>query len=319
MAEQQQQQPQGGALVRRDTVEVVAERVRKFQESGQLHLPANYSAENAMKSAWLILQAAADKTGKPVLQACTQASIANALLDMVVQGLNPAKKQGYFVAYGNQLTFQRSYFGAMAVTKRVAGANDIFAQVVWKGDEFEFGVVNGRKTIVKHIQRIENVGGEIVAAYCIIDMADGRQVTDIMTMDQIRQSWKKSKMSPDADTSTHKQYPEEMARKTVINRACKALINSSSDDHLFLESFNRADEALADEDMDEEIAANANAEVIDVQAERGEEPPPGGDEAPAPEPAPAPPEPIQYDHGRPRPISRGQGHTGQQALAGPGF
>jgi recombination protein RecT len=40
-----------------------------------------------------------------VLQACTRDSIANALLDMAVQGLNPAKKQGYFIAYGKQLVF----------------------------------------------------------------------------------------------------------------------------------------------------------------------------------------------------------------------
>lgn len=311
MTNAQEQQTQGAALVRRDTVEVVAEKVRKFQESGQLHLPANYSAENAIKSAWLILQAAVDKTGKPVLQACTQASIANALLDMVVQGLNPSKKQGYFIAYGNQLAFQRSYFGAMAVCKRITGAKDIDAQVVWKGDEFEYGVVNGRKAVIKHVQRLENVGGEIVAAYCIIDMADGRQVTDIMTMDQIRQSWKKSKMSPDADTSTHKQYPEEMARKTVINRACKVLINSSSDDNLFLESFNRADEVMGDEDLAEEIAANANGAVIDVHVEETEESP-----NTSPEPH------LAAQNGSP--LGRGQnsGGTAKQETpvgTGPGF
>ncbi len=78
-----------------------------------------------MKSAWLILQAAVDKDKKPVLEVCSKNSIANALLDMVVQGLNPAKKQCYFIAYGNGLACQRSYFGTMAVTKQVAGAKEI--------------------------------------------------------------------------------------------------------------------------------------------------------------------------------------------------
>lgn len=105
------------ALVKRDTVDVVAEKVRQFQERGEIHFPANYSPENAMKSAWLLLQTVQDKNYKPALETCTKDSIANSLLDMVVQGLNPAKKQGYFIVYGTKLTFQRSYFGTMAVTK----------------------------------------------------------------------------------------------------------------------------------------------------------------------------------------------------------
>lgn len=306
MTSAQQQQPQqGGTLVRRDTVDIVAEKIRHFQESRQLHLPANYSAENALKSAWLILQAAVDKDKKPVLQSCTQASIANALLDMVVQGLNPAKKQGYFIAYGNQLTFQRSYFGTMAVCTRVTGAREIYAQVVWKGDEFEYAIERGKKKILKHVTRIENVGGEIVAAYCTIEFSDDREFTDIMTWDQIQKAWSKSKMNPNDKNSTHSQFPEEMARKTVINRTCKAWINSSSDDHLFLESFNRADEAMEDADLAEEIAANANSEVIDIEPEpaREEDTPP-----PAPEP---PAEPSR----------RNGAAAAQQSLVGtgPGF
>src|SRR5690606_24667209 len=105
------------ALVKKDTVDVVAEKVRQFQERGEIHFPTNYSPENALKSAWLVLQETKDKNGKPVLQSCTKNSIANALLNMVVQGLTPAKQQGYFIAYGQQLVFQRSYFGTMAVTK----------------------------------------------------------------------------------------------------------------------------------------------------------------------------------------------------------
>lgn len=299
------QQPQGGnALVRRDTVDIVAEKIRQFQENRQLHLPANYSAENALKSAWLILQAAVDKDKKPVLQSCTQASIANALLDMVVQGLNPAKKQGYFIAYGNQLVFQRSYFGTMAVCKRVTGAKDIYTQVVWKGDEFEYAIERGRKKILKHVQRIENVGKEIVAAYCVIELPDGREYTDIMTWEQIKRSWSKSRNNPDAENSTHKQFPEEMAKKTVINRACKALINSSSDDDLFLESFNRADEIADDEGLAEEITTNANGEIIDVDSG-----PAGEEDTPTPE---SPAEPSR----------RNMATAAQQSLVGtggPGF
>jgi len=190
------------------------------------------------------------------------------LLDMAVQGLNPAKKQGYFIAYGKQLVFQRSYFGTMAVTKRVAGAKDIFAEVVYKGDEFEYTIKNGNKYITKHIQRIENVDpNNIVAAYCTIVFDDDRQFTDVMTWDEIQKAWSKSKMNPDKEGSTHKDFAQEMARKTVINRACKRYLNSSDDGSLLMYHVNRADEVVAEAEVEAEIEENANQELIDIDAD----------------------------------------------------
>jgi recombination protein RecT len=256
------------ALVKKDTVDVVAAKVREFQEKGELHFPPNYSPENAMKSAWLILQNTFDREKRPALQVCTRDSIANALLDMVVQGLNPAKKQGYFIVYGKQLVFQRSYFGTMAVTKRVTGAKDIFAQVVYEGDEFEFEIIRGRKKVTKHKQTLASIsGGKIVAAYCTIILDDEREFTEIMTWDEIQQAWKKSKQNPDKEGSTHQEFPQEMAKKTVINRTCKAYLNSSDDSSLVMRHFNRQDDVIAEAEVEAEIAENANSEVIDVQAE----------------------------------------------------
>jgi len=256
------------ALVKKDVVDVVGKKVQEFVSRGELHLPPNYSVENAMKSAWLILQNTFDKDKKPVLQVCTKDSIANALLDMAVQGLNPAKKQGYFIAYGKQLVFQRSYFGTMAVTKRVAGAKDIFAEIVYKGDEFEYQIKNGSKYITKHIQKIENVDpNNIVAAYCTIVFDDDRQFTDVMTWDEIQKAWSKSKNNPDREGSTHKDFAQEMARKTVINRACKRYLNSSDDGSLLMYHVNRADEVAAEAEVEAEIEENANQELIDIEYE----------------------------------------------------
>jgi recombination protein RecT len=257
------------AVIKKDVVDVVGKKVQEFVSRGELHLPPNYSIENAMKSAWLILQntyTSKNDGNRPVLQACTKDSIANALLDMAVQGLNPAKKQGYFIAYGKQLVFQRSYFGTMAVTKRVAGAKDIFAEIVYKGDEFEYTIHRGNKVITKHVQRIENVDPDnIVAAYCTIVFDDDRQFTDVMTWAEIQKAWSKSKMNPDKEGSTHKEFAQEMARKTVINRACKRYLNSSDDGSLLMYHVNRADEVAAEAEVEAEIEENANTELIDVE------------------------------------------------------
>jgi len=255
-----------------DVVALVTTKLRTYTDDKELILPANYSIENALKSAWLALQEAVDKDKRPVLQACSQASIANALLDMAVQGLNPGKDQCYFIAYGQKLVCQRSYFGTMAVAQRVAGASDIWAEVVYEGDEFEYAISHNRKTVSKHTQKIGNVKpGAIVAAYCVIEFSNDKpSFTEIMTIAQIKKAWAKSKMDPDAPTSVHSQFPEEMAKRTVTNRACKALINSSSDDNLFLEHFNRADEEGAALELEAEIEENANKDFIDVDPETGE-------------------------------------------------
>lgn len=255
-----------------DVVATVTTKLRAYTENRELVLPANYSIENALKSAWLTLQEAVDKDKRPVLQACTQASIANALLDMAVQGLNPGKDQCYFIAYGQRLVCQRSYFGTMAVAERVAGASDIWAEVVYEADEFEYTISHNRKNVSKHTQKLGNIKpGAIVAAYCVIEFNTGKPpFTEIMTITQIKKAWAKSKMDPDSPTSVHSQFPEEMAKRTVTNRACKALINSSSDDNLFLEHFNRADEVQTEIELDAEIAEKANKDVIDVDPETGE-------------------------------------------------
>ena len=44
------------AMMERDIVDAVGKRVEKLTKSGKLHLPRNYSAENALKAAWLVLQ-----------------------------------------------------------------------------------------------------------------------------------------------------------------------------------------------------------------------------------------------------------------------
>jgi len=284
--------------LKRDTVDVVAGRINELMRSGELHLPADYSVHNALKSAWLVLQETVDKDKRPVLSVCSRESIANALLDMAIQGLNPAKRQCYFIAYGQTLVCQRSYFGDMALVKRILPRAEIWFNVVYEGDEFEYHFERGRRVITKHNQRIENVKPDkIVAAYCVIEPGDGRPAhTEIMTWAQIQQSWRQSRQyKPDDPKTPHHTFPDQMALRTVIRRACKAVINSSSDDYLLLHHMHRSDELAAEA----EAAEYANGgPVIEVEPEAVYEAPPVEEVAPAepvstPEPEPAQQSPAQ--------------------------
>ena len=140
--------------------------------------------------------------------------MANALLNMVVQGLNPAKKQCYFIVYGNQLVLQRSYFGSMHIAKTVdPNIKEIVPDVVYKDDVFSYGKERGRTVILKHEQKLENINkGQIIAAYCSVFYKDGTEQTTILTFDEIKQAWKQSQMIGDEkgnvkDNSTHGSLP----------------------------------------------------------------------------------------------------------------
>ena len=267
-------------LLKKETADLVLEKVQAFQQNGELDLPPNYSAANALKSAWLILQDAKDKDKHPVLQVCNKASIANALLDMVVQGLNPAKKQCYFIPYGHSLTLMRSYFGAVAVALRLnKNLEDIYAEVVYEGDSLEYSIDRGKRVIETHKQQLKNIDdSKIVAAYAVALGKDGEVVrSELMTLEQIKKSWRQSKVSPINDKgeiksdSTHGKFTAEMAKKTVTNRLVKHFINDSDDSDLVIKSVRRSDDMAAEAEAEAEAEANANTLLIDITPE-GQEP-----------------------------------------------
>ena len=94
-----------------DVTALVLSKVNTFQKSGELRIPKDYSPENAIKSAYLVLNEAVTRDKKPVLEACSNSSIANALLKMVVWGVSPLKGQIYFISYGDKLEASISYLG----------------------------------------------------------------------------------------------------------------------------------------------------------------------------------------------------------------
>ncbi|WP_323705630.1 recombinase RecT [Mammaliicoccus sciuri] len=251
----------------------VLARVKCLETQGDLKFPENYSPENAMKSAMLTLQdlKGSKKDGyKPALEFANPNSIANALMDMVVQGLNPAKNQGYFIMYGDKVQFQRSYLGTMAVTRRVTGAKEINAEVIFEGDEVKYKTKNGKIVDLEHSQSFGNRDSKkIIGAYATVVFEDeSKNYTEIMNFEEIEEAWKQSQMVYDGkfkEDGTHRRFPQEMAKKTVINRACKKLLNSSDDSSLLSSEVKSRDSRQRKEILDAEEEANANKELLEFE------------------------------------------------------
>ena len=232
----------------------VLEQINKFTATGEIQMPPNYSAENAIKGAWIVLQDQQTRDKRPVLEACTNISIASALFKMCMEGLSALKGQGYFIPYGTELTWMRDYNGSRALAKRVGNVASVPANVVFEGDEFEIGVdpKTGYQFLVKHKPNPDGRDmSKIKGAYAIVNYKDGRQNLEYMTMEEIRTAWAQG--ANKGNSPAHQKFPQEMCKKTVIQRACKEPINSSDDGYLFatMEEPQEDTEDIAHEVVDE--------------------------------------------------------------------
>lgn len=275
MASKQEIQTQGkqnaALVVNNAFIDGLSEQLKEKQQYG-LSFPTDYNPANALMGAYLIMKETVDKNGKNILESCSQASIANSLMDMVTLGLNASKKQGYFISYGGKCQFQKSYFGNITLAKR-NGLESVNAEIIYKDDEFKYHIEDGMKVIDSHKQDFMNIDNDkIVGAYAVGVMADGRKVVEVMNINQLKKAWNQRMggLKEDA-SSTHMKFKDQMAKKTVINRLCKMIGNTSTDGNIAevsdrLDELENVDRVAAD--VQHDIQENANkTEFVDVEAE----------------------------------------------------
>lgn len=262
------------SIIQKDITDDINKNLGRLQEDG-LQLPPHYNASNALKSAFFAMQEVKDSKNNPALKVCSRESIANALLDMVVQGLSPAKTQCYFIVYGTQLKLMRSYFGTQAVLKRLSNVKDIWANVIFDGDVFDYEVAGGREKLLKHETKFTNRDNAILGAYAVVKTSEDEEILTVMTKKEIDVSWGQAKTK-----NVQNKFPQEMAKRTVINRAAKAFVNTSDDSDLLADAINRSTEneydnerkdVTPEEEAQQQIDKEANSEVIDIDFEEQEQ------------------------------------------------
>lgn len=190
-----------------------------------LTFPKGYNYTNELTAAYLILKETTDASKKPVLESCSQTSIANTLMDMVTLGLSMQKKQCYPVAYGGKLQCQVSVYGNTCIARNF-GLKNIDAMVIYKNDTFKYHIENARIIITEHKQDFLNMNKEeIIGAYAVCTMSDGSIYVEVMNIDMIKQAWKQG-YGYKENGGTHQKFTDQMAMKTVKNRALKYIIRT---------------------------------------------------------------------------------------------
>lgn len=231
-----------------------------------LSVPSDYNYSNELMGAYLVLKETTDKNKKCVLESCSQVSIANTLMDMVTLGLSMQKKQCYPVAYGGKLQCQVSVYGNTCISRRY-GLKYIDAMCIYEGDEFNYHIKDAKIVIDEHKQDFMNIDKDkISGAYAVVTMNDGTTYVELMNISMIKQAWKQGFGYKDGGNGTHQNFTDQMAMKTVKNRALKYIIRTYgtqavSDAYDNVEKVETDDSVVAD--VDYNISENANTIPFD--------------------------------------------------------
>ena len=260
---------QAGLIINNAFVDGLVVQLQEKEKYG-LTFPKDYNYSNELMGAYLILKETQDANKKPVLESCSQVSIANTLMDMVTLGVSMQKKQCYPVAYGGKLQCQISVYGNTCIARRY-GLKTIDAMCIYEGDTFTYHIENARIVIDEHKQDFLHINKDkIIGAYAIVTMDDGSQYVELMNMDMIKQAWKQGYGYKENGSGTHQKFTDQMAMKTVKNRALKYIIRTYGTQAVS-DAYDNFEETETDDrvvmDVQHDIAENANSEDFVVDAE----------------------------------------------------
>ena len=253
---------QAGLVVNNSFIDGLVVQLQTKEKFG-LTFPKDYNYQNELMGAYLILKETQDANKKPVLESCTQVSIANTLMDMVTLGVSMQKKQCYPVAYGGKLQCQISVYGNTCIARRY-GLKAIDAMCIYDGDEFKYHIENARIVVDSHTQDFLHINKDkINGAYAIATMDDGSTYVELMNMDMIKQAWKQGFGYKENGSGTHQKFTDQMAMKTVKNRALKYIIRTYGTQAV-AGSYDNFEETETDDrvvmDVQHDISENANSE-----------------------------------------------------------
>lgn len=160
------------------------------------------------------------------LHVCTQQSIIAAVGLAARTGLEVGGPlaQAHLIAYkkrdkqgnliGSECQFQLDYKGLIALGYRSGAIIDVVVELVYEKDEYSRdgrGITHKRDSFMKD-------RGAVVGGYCILRQANGGELIEEMSTEEIENTRSRSKASKDGPWMSDWG---EMAKKTVIRRAYK--------------------------------------------------------------------------------------------------
>ena len=154
----------------------------------------------------------------PKLLNCSLESLMACVMKASQEGLEFGTGDAYLVPYGNQAQYIRGYRGCLKLLRRSKEVSNIACYPVYSNDLFEIQL--GASPDVKHVPDLSEVKGEFKGVYVIADVVGEGRYIEWMSKKDVDAIRARSKASGSGPWVT--DYVE-MARKTVLKRACKYL------------------------------------------------------------------------------------------------
>lgn len=184
----------------------------------------------------IIGQAVMALRNSPYLRSCSHTSIASSVIYAAQVGLELATPRGYcwLIPYAKDCTFQIGYKGLLALGYRSNKIDTAYAETVCKNDHFIYRQsAAGDK--FEFEKRLEGERGEMFAAFLRVKFKNRTEFIHVMRADEIyeirdkcsrsaydtaKEGWKKQ---PEYLKGPWKDWPGEMAKKTVTKQGLKTL------------------------------------------------------------------------------------------------
>lgn len=199
--------------------------INKNIRDNKITVPEGYNVSNEITMALMMIAQTNDKDGRPALESCSRESIMTQLRLMAQNGLSMAQKQCYPIVRKPKLCIDISYFGTISIIKRLMPGYDVRANVIYKDDTYDY--IWNEETQCYQVTNIkssiENRDKPIVGAYgTIFEKATGKVIfSEVMSWKEILTSWSHAKTD-----KVQKEFPQEMAKRTLIQRMCKLFLNT---------------------------------------------------------------------------------------------
>ena len=197
---------------------------------------------------------------KPELQKYSKEVLATALVRSAQDNLDALNNEVYiYKGYNDKLTYTPSYKGLrkMAIEKSVRPIKDIYAKPIFESDIVEEIFMDGESKLTYKSNFMKR--GKWIGVLAVCVFKDGSEIYELMDMEQINAVKAKSRNS-----GAWKDFPQEMAKKSVIRRLCKQITLDFSNKQQ-ADMFTGVEESIDDpkEQAAKDISENANQEEFD--------------------------------------------------------
>lgn len=202
----------------------------RFQMSLKQVLPRHVTSERIVR---VVL---AGMTQNPELLECTPETLMLSLMRAAAMGLEPdggALGQGYLVPFnvkvkqGGQEIWQKQcqfipgYRGLVKLARNSGEVADVWAEVVYEKDEFDYDLGLDQKLTHKRNDEVADPG-PLKYVYAVARFRDGEKKFVVMNKREIEKV-KGSSKSSGSRFSPWTAWEEEMWKKTAVRRLCKLL------------------------------------------------------------------------------------------------